>query len=284
VSESSTWTPSDQQAKRDAWRRQQRLWRTTVAAVSTLVVLGLLLWVVVRSPGWDRVRDTYFNADEARSALPAILDGFATNIRLFLVAEVAILAVGLLVALIRVVPSPGLAPLKVLAVVYTDVSRGTPTILVVFLIGFGLPALRLQGVPVDAFMLGVIALTFSYGGYVAEVLRSGIASVHPSQWASGRSLGLSYGQTLRAVVLPQGVRRVIPPLVNDFASLQKDTALISVIGVVEAMRSAQIESSRAFNFTPYVVAAVGFILLSVPFARLTDYLSLRMTRRDQGLA
>jgi polar amino acid transport system permease protein len=284
VSEPSTWTPSEQQAKRDAWRRQQRLWRTSVAAASTLVVLGLLLWVVVRSPGWARVRDTYFNTDEARSALPAILDGFATNIRLFLVAEVAILAVGLLVALIRVVPSPGLAPLKVLAVVYTDVSRGTPTILVVFLIGFGLPALRLQGVPVDLFMLGVIALTFSYGGYVAEVLRSGIASVHPSQWASGRSLGLSYGQTLRAVVLPQGVRRVIPPLVNDFASLQKDTALISVIGVVEAMRSAQIESSRAFNFTPYVVAAVGFILLSVPFARLTDYLSLRMTRRDQGLA
>jgi polar amino acid transport system permease protein len=284
VSRPSTWTPSAEQAKRDAWRRQQRLWRTTVAAVSTLVVLGLLLWVVVRSPGWDRVRDTYFSLDEARSALPAILDGFWTNIRLFLVAELAILAVGLLVALIRVVPSPGLAPLKVLAVVYTDVSRGTPTILVVFLIGFGLPALRLQGVPVDLFVLGVIALTFSYGGYVAEVLRSGIASVHPSQWASGRSLGLSYGQTLRAVVLPQGIRRVIPPLVNDFASLQKDTALISVIGVVEAMRSAQIESSRAFNFTPYVVAAVGFILLSVPFARLTDYLSLRMTRRDQGLA
>ena len=280
----STWTPSAEQAKRDAWRRQQRLWRTTVAAVSTLVVLGLLLWVVVRSPGWDRVRDTYFSLDEARSALPAILDGFWTNIRLFLVAELAILAVGLLVALIRVVPSPGLAPLKVLAVVYTDVSRGTPTILVVFLIGFGLPALRLQGVPVDLFVLGVIALTFSYGGYVAEVLRSGIASVHPSQWASGRSLGLSYGQTLRAVVLPQGIRRVIPPLVNDFAALQKDTARISVIGVVEAMRSAQIESSRAFNFTPYVVAAVGFILLSVPFARLTDYLSLRMTRRDQGLA
>jgi len=284
VSGPSTWTPSAEQAKRDAWRRQQRLWRTTVAAVSTLVVLGLLLWVVVRSPGWDRVRDTYFSLDEARSALPAILDGFWTNIRLFLVAELAILAVGLLVALIRVVPSPGLAPLKALAVVYTDVSRGTPTILVVFLIGFGLPALRLQGVPVDPFLLGVIALTFSYGGYVAEVLRSGIASVHPSQWASGRSLGLSYGQTLRAVVLPQGIRRVIPPLVNDFASLQKDTALISVIGVVEAMRAAQIESSRAFNFTPYVVAAVGFILLSVPFARLTDYLSLRMTRRDQGLA
>ena len=284
MSEPSTWTPSAEQAERDAWRRQQRLSRTFLAALSTILVLGLLLWVVVRSPGWDRVRDTYFNLHEARSALPAILDGFATNIRLFLVAEVAILAVGLLVALIRVVPSPGLAPLKVLAVVYTDVSRGTPTILVVFLIGFGLPALRLQGVPVDPFLLGVIALTFSYGGYVAEVLRSGIASVHPSQWASGRSLGLSYGQTMRAVVLPQAVRRVIPPLVNDFASLQKDTALISVIGVVEAMRSAQIESSRAFNFTPYVVAAVGFILLSVPFARLTDYLSLRMTRRDQGLA
>jgi polar amino acid transport system permease protein len=280
----SRWEPSQLQAERDDWRRRQALRRTVVAAASTLMVLGLVGLVVVRSPGWDRVRETYFNADEARSALPAILDGFVTNIRLFLVAEVLILILALLVALIRVVPSPGLAPLKVLAVLYTDVSRGTPTILVVYLIGFGLPALRLQGVPVDLFALGVIALTFSYGGYVAEVLRSGIASVHPSQWASGRSLGLSYGQTMRAVVLPQAVRRVIPPLVNDFASLQKDTALISLLGVVEAMRAAQVEAGRAFNFTPYVVAAVGFILLSVPFARLTDYLSLRMTRRDQGLA
>jgi polar amino acid transport system permease protein len=280
----SRWAPSQLQAERDDWRRRQALRRTVVAAASTLVVLGLVGLVVVRSPGWARVRETYFNADEARSALPAILDGFVTNIRLFLVAEVLILVLALVVALIRVVPSPGLAPLKVLAVLYTDVSRGTPTILVVYLIGFGLPALRLQGVPVDLFALGVIALTFSYGGYVAEVLRSGIASVHPSQWASGRSLGLSYGQTMRAVVLPQAVRRVIPPLVNDFASLQKDTALISLLGVVEAMRAAQVEAGRAFNFTPYVVAAVGFILLSVPFARLTDYLSLRMTRRDQGLA
>jgi polar amino acid transport system permease protein len=280
----SRWEPSQLQAERDDWRRRQALRRTVVAAASTLMVLGLVGLVVVRSPGWDRVRETYFNADEARSALPAILDGFVTNIRLFLVAEVLILILALVVALIRVVPSPGLAPLKVLAVLYTDVSRGTPTILVVYLIGFGLPALRLQGVPVDLFALGVIALTFSYGGYVAEVLRSGIASVHPSQWASGRSLGLSYGQTMRAVVLPQAVRRVIPPLVNDFASLQKDTALISLLGVVEAMRAAQVEAGRAFNFTPYVVAAVGFILLSVPFARLTDYLSLRMTRRDQGLA
>ena len=280
----SRWEPSQLQAERDDWRRRQALRRTVVAAASTLVVLGLVGLVVVRSPGWARVRETYFNADEARSALPAILDGFVTNIRLFLVAEVLILMLALVVALIRVVPSPGLAPLKVLAVLYTDVSRGTPTILVVYLIGFGLPALRLQGVPVDLFALGVIALTFSYGGYVAEVLRSGIASVHPSQWASGRSLGLSYGQTMRAVVLPQAVRRVIPPLVNDFASLQKDTALISLLGVVEAMRAAQVEAGRAFNFTPYVVAAVGFILLSVPFARLTDYLSLRMTRRDQGLA
>jgi polar amino acid transport system permease protein len=242
------------QVERDTWRRRRSLRRTVVAAASTLIVLGVAGWVVVRSPGWDRVRETYFSLEEARSALPVILEGFVNNIKLFLVAEVLILAVALLVALIRVVPAPGLAPLKILAVLYTDVSRGTPTILVVFLIGFGLPALRLQGVPVDLFTLGVIALTFSYGGYVAEVLRAGIASVHPSQWASGRSLGLSYGQTMRAVVLPQAVRRVIPPLVNDFASLQKDTALIYVIGVVDAMRAAQVEAGRAFNFTPYVVA------------------------------
>ncbi|MGI8613777.1 MAG: amino acid ABC transporter permease [Nocardioidaceae bacterium] len=280
----TSWTPSARQRERDTFRRRQSSRRTAVALGSTVLVLGLLAYVVLSSPGWPRVRDTYFDWSEAKSVLPLVLRGFEVNVRLFLAAEVTILIVALLVAFVRVLPFAGLAPLKVLAVVYTDVSRGTPTLLVVYLVGFGLPALRLQGVPSSLFWLAVTALTFSYGGYVAEVLRAGIISVHPSQWASGRSLGLSYTQTMRSVVLPQALRRVLPPLVNDFASLQKDTALVSVIGVVEALRQAQIRSARDFNFTPYVVAAVGFILLTIPFARLTDWLSLRMTRRDQGAA
>jgi polar amino acid transport system permease protein len=245
-------------------------------------VLSLLGWIVVSSPGWVRVRETFFDVDEARAVAPEIASAFWMNIRLFVVAEVCILVVAMGVAIIRVVPAAGLAPLRLLAVVYTDVARGTPTLLVVYLVGFGLPALQLQGVPTSLFWLGVVALTFSYGGYVAEVIRAGIASVHPSQWASGRSLGLSYGQTLRHVVLPQAVRRVMPPLINDFVSLQKDTALVSVIGLVEALRRAQENSSRDFDYTPYVVAAAGFIALTVPLARATDYLALRAVRREQG--
>jgi len=273
---------SDRQAQREAWRRARTRRRTLVAGTSTIFVLLALAWLVVSSPGWERVRETFFDVDEAREAAPEIISGFWLNIRMFCVAEVCILIVALAVAVVRVVPAPGLAPLKLLAVVYTDVARGTPTLLVVFLVGFGLPALRLQGIPTDLFWLGVVALTFSYGGYVAEVLRAGIASIHPSQWASGRSLGLSYGQTLRFVVLPQAVRRVMPPLINDFVSLQKDTALVAVIGVVEALRAAQINASRDFDFTPYVVAALGFIAMTVPLARLTDHLALRAVRREQG--
>ncbi len=273
---------SKRQVERAAWRRARARRRTIVAAASSIAVLSLLGWIVVSSPGWVRVRDTFFDVDEARAVAPEIASAFWMNIRLFVVAEVCILVVAMGVAIIRVVPAAGLAPLRLLAVVYTDVARGTPTLLVVYLVGFGLPALQLQGVPTSLFWLGVVALTFSYGGYVAEVIRAGIASVHPSQWASGRSLGLSYGQTLRHVVLPQAVRRVMPPLINDFVSLQKDTALVSVIGLVEALRRAQENSSRDFDYTPYVVAAAGFIALTVPLARATDYLALRAVRREQG--
>ncbi|HKE67616.1 MAG TPA: amino acid ABC transporter permease, partial [Nocardioidaceae bacterium] len=256
--------------------------RTTIALVSTVVVFGIAAIVIVSSPGWDRVQETFFNWGEAKSSLPEILRGFRTTIKMFLIAEVCILVVGLLVAFVRVAPAPGLAPVKLIAIIYTDVARGTPTLLVVYLIGFGLPALELQGIPTSTFVLGVMALTFSYGGYVAEVMRAGIQSVHPSQWASGRSLGLSYGQTLRHVVLPQAIRRVLPPLINDFASLQKDTALVASIGVFEAFRAAQVESAADFNYTPFVVAAIGYILLTVPIARFTDWLALRAVRREQG--
>jgi polar amino acid transport system permease protein len=278
----SDWTPSEVQLERLDWRRRQARRRSTIALTSTVVVLGVAAVVVVSSPGWDRVQETFFDWGEAKAAAPEILDGFWTTVQMFLLAEACILAVGLLVAFVRVVPAAGLAPLKLLAIVYTDVARGTPTLLVVYLIGFGLPALQLQGIPNSLFVLGVIALTFSYGGYVAEVMRAGIESVHPSQWASGRSLGLSYGQTLRLVVMPQALRRMLPPLINDFASLQKDTALVAAIGVFEAFRAAQQESARNFDYTPFVVAAVGYIALTIPVARLTDWLALRAVRREQG--
>jgi polar amino acid transport system permease protein len=251
--------------------------------VSTLAVLGVAVVAVTQSPGWPRVQKTYFDPSTARDVFPDVAKAFWLNIRIFLVAEVFILIVAVVVAIIRVVPVPALAPIKLLATIYTDVFRGTPTILVVFLVGFGVPALNLAGMPTSLFWLGVIALTLSYGAYVAEVLRAGILSIHPTQWASGRALGLSYGQTMRHVVLPQAVRRVAPPLLNDFVSLQKDTALLSIIGLVEALRVAQINSGDTFNFTGYVVAAVFFIAATIPLARFTDYLTVRSLRRENGL-
>ncbi len=276
------WTQSDRQAARLAYRHRRSRRRATIAGGSTVAVLGLLAVLAVTAPGWQRVQVTYFDLSYGREVLPGLAQAFVLNVKLFVVAENLILAVALVVALVRVVPSPTFAPLKLLAVVYTDIFRGVPTLLVIFLVCFGLPALQLQGVPTDIFWLGTIALTLSYGAYVAEVIRSGIASVHPSQWAAGRSLVLTYTQTMRHVVLPQALRRVVPPLINDFVSLQKDTALVSSAGLVEILREANINASRDFNFTPYVVAAAFFIAITVPLARLADWLALRQVRREQG--
>jgi len=275
--------PSDRQLERERYRRDRARRRGAIAAISTLVVLGGAAVLVTQSPGWPRVQQTYFDPATARDIFPDVAKAFWLNIRLFLVAEVFILIVAVVVAVIRVVPAPALAPIKLLATIYTDVFRGTPTILVVFLIGFGIPALNLAGLPTSLFWLGIIALTLSYGAYVSEVLRAGILSIHPTQWASGRALGLSYGQTMRHIVLPQAVRRVAPPLLNDFVSLQKDTALLSTIGLVEALRVAQIDSGRTFAFTGYVVAAAFFIVATIPLARFTDYLTVRSLRRENGL-
>jgi polar amino acid transport system permease protein len=281
---STSWEVSERQLERLAYRRRRDRRRMTIALVTTVVVLVAVGLLVTSAPGWDRVRETYFDWDDAKRTFPDIAKAFVNNIKAFLIAEVLILVLALVVAIIRVVPSVWLAPLKVVATVYTDVFRGTPTLLVVLLVGFGVPTLGLQGAPSDVFWLGIIALTLSYGAYVAEVIRAGILSVHPSQWASGRSLGLSYGKTLRYVVLPQALRRVTPPLLNDFISLQKDTALLSVLGYVEALRQAQIYSSRDFIFTPMVVAAAFFIVATIPLARFTDWLSLRAARRQSGAA
>jgi polar amino acid transport system permease protein len=274
---------SDRQLERERYRRRRSLTRGAVAAVSTVLVIGLAAYFVGQSSGWDRVHRTYFWWPDAKSSFPHVARAFWLNIRLFVVVEVFVLIVGVLVAIVRVMPSPALAPIKLLAILYADVFRGTPTLLIVLLVGFGVPALNLTGAPTSLFWLGVIALTLSYGAYVAEVIRAGILSIHPTQWASGRALGLSYGQTMRHIVLPQAIRRVAPPLLNDFVSLQKDTALLSTIGLVESLRTAQVISGRDFIFTPYVVAAAFFIAATIPLARFTDYLTVRSLRRENGI-
>ncbi|MFI6509764.1 amino acid ABC transporter permease [Streptosporangium sp. NPDC050855] len=273
------WTKSDRQIERERLRRRSSLRSGSVATVSTVLVIVLLAWLFTTSPGWPRVRETFFDSGQFLEALPDVLSGFLLNIKIFLIAEPLILVVGLLVALIRNLQAPVFFPLRALAVLYTDIFRGIPTILIIYLVGFGLPALDLQGTPTDLATLGIIALTLSYGAYVAEVFRAGIESVHPSQRAAARSLGLSHGQTMRYVVVPQAARRVVPPLLNDFVSLQKDTALVATIGPLEALRQAQIHAASTFNYTPYLVAALLFILLTIPMARFTDYLAARSQRR-----
>jgi polar amino acid transport system permease protein len=269
--------------ERQAYRRSRARRSTWVAVVSTLVFAGAVGFAVTRSPGWPRVSTTFFNPATAWSSLPAILDGLWLNVRVLVVAEIGILVLGLLIASLRTLSGPVFFPVRALATAYVDLFRGVPLLIALFLIGFGVPALRLQGVPNDPAVLGTITLILVYSAYVAEVFRAGIESVHPSQRAAARSLGLSHRQSMRLVVLPQAVRRVLPPLLNDFVALQKDVGLISVLGAVDAIRAAQIEQARSFNFTPYVVAALLFVLLAIPTGRIADAVARRAARR-QGAA
>ena len=235
-----------------------------------MAVLGLLVTVVVTSEGWTNVRETFFSPGDFADAFPAVLDGFWLDVRLFLIVEVAVLALGLVVALARLSRNPALFPLRLLSAVFVDVLRGVPTILVVYLIGFGVPTLMLSGLPADPVVLGGIALTLAYAAYVGEVYRAGIESVHPSQRSAALAVGLTENQATRFVVLPQAVRRVAPPLLNDFISLQKDVALVSILGPLEAFRVAQIEASTNFNYTPLVAAALLYLCVTIPLARIVD--------------
>ncbi|NAS23511.1 ABC transporter permease subunit [Herbidospora sp. NEAU-GS84] len=280
----TTWVKSDRQKEREKLLRAQGRRSLSAATISTIAVVGLVVVGLYASPGWPRVRETFFSWDAMVTALPDILQGFLLNVTIFLIAEPVVLLLGLGVALLRGLRSPVFFPLRVLAALYTDVFRGIPVVLMIFLVGFGVPALRLQGVPNDPVVLGTIGLILSYTSYVAEVFRSGIDSIHPSQRSAARSLGLSHGQTMRYVVVPQAVRRVIPPLLNDFASLQKDTALVALLGPLEALRQAQIHAGEMFNYTPYVAAALLFVALTVPMARFTDHLAARAARQRGGAA
>jgi polar amino acid transport system permease protein len=255
-----------------------------IAAASTAVVFGGLVAVIVNSPGWPRVQPAFFSAEIFWKALPGEVGAFWINVQLFLIAEALILVVGLGIAILRSLPGPVFFPLRLLATVYADVFRAVPGLLIIFFLGFGVPALRLPGVPNDSFFWAVIALTLVYSAYVSEVYRAGLESVHPSQEAAARSLGLSRAQALRFVIVPQAVRRVIPPLLNDFIGLQKDTVFVSFVGVVDVFRQTQITSSALFNFTPYLATAVIFLVLTIPLARLTDWLVSRDRQRGERRA
>jgi polar amino acid transport system permease protein len=284
VSDAEAWRPSPRELERRAVRRSLRRRSILVSTVTTVVVFAAIVVGTVTSPGWDTVKATFFSVDDARAAFPSIWHAFWTyNVKLFLIGEVLILALALAIAVLRQSRAPVLLPLRIIAVIYTDLFRGIPTILLVFMLAFGMPALNLQGVTNSLFFWGLVALVLSYGAYVAEVIRAGIESVHPSQLASADALGLSRFQAMRYVVVPQGIRRVIPPLLNDFVSLQKDTALVGAAGVFDALFAARDYANYQFNFTPYVVVAGYFIVLTIPLARFTDHLQHRaMERERQG--
>ncbi|MGN6331295.1 MAG: amino acid ABC transporter permease [Motilibacteraceae bacterium] len=274
---------SDVQRARDSYRRSRARRARLVSVLSTIVVAGVCVALVLASPGWERTRESFFSAYHARASLPSILEGLWLNIRILVVAAVLILVVGLLLATLRTLRGPVFTPLRLFATAYVDLFRGMPLIILLYIIGFGVPGLRLQGVPTDAAVLGTIALVLTYSAYVAEVFRAGIESVHPSQRAAARALGLSYRQTMRLVVLPQAVRRVAPPLLNDLVALQKDVGLISVLGTpIDAVRAAQIYQAETFNYTSYVVAGLLFIALAVPTVRLADWVTARARRRQES--
>src|SRR5436190_5974471 len=253
-----------------------------IAVASTAIFFGVLAIIVVRSPGWPDVKQSFFNGQEFKESFPVILRKFVRNIQIFCIAEMLVLALALFLAVLRSLPGPVFTPLRILSAAYTDLFRGLPTILVILLLGFGMPALNLQGIPNSDFFWAIVALTLVYSAYVAEVYRAGIQSVHPSQIAAARSLGLTRWQSMRHVVLPQAIRRVIPPLLNDFIGLQKDSALVAFLGLTEGLQQATIIQQSHFNFTPYVALALVYVVITIPQARLVDRMIARDQRRRQG--
>jgi len=268
---------------RVAYRQSRARRSTLVALLSTVVFAAVVLVAVSSAPGWPRVRDSFFNLRIGWDSLPALLSGLWLNIRVLIVCQILVLILGLTLAALRTLRGPVWFPLRALATGYVDLFRGLPLLICLYLVGFGLPGLRLTGLPTSPVLLGGLALVLVYSAYVAEVLRAGIESVHPSQFAAARSLGLSYRKTMRLVVLPQATRRVTPALLNDFVALQKDCGLISVLGAVDAVRAAQIQSATTYNFTPYVVAGLLFVALAIPSARLADWVARRSATRQGAL-
>jgi polar amino acid transport system permease protein len=276
------WSPSSRELERRNARRQISRKQITIAGISSVLVLGALYTLIITSPGWQVVKDTFFDLDYGREVLPTVLRGLVVNIQLSFIGGFFIAVIALSLALIRTTKSPALTPFRFLATAYVDIFRGAPLLLIILLVGFGVPALRVAGLTSNVIVLGTVAVVLTYSAYVAEVIRSGIMSIHPSQRAAARSLGLTSGQTMRFVVLPQAIKRVIPPLLNDFVSLLKDTGLVSILGVTDAVRAAQINASRTFNYTPYVVSAILFLLITIPLTRYIDRVIRRSTAKQNS--
>ena len=265
-------------------RRRYRRARTTrsllISAISTLIIAALIVVILASSPGWKTTQQTFFNWEYAKSSFPAVLSGMWLNIRMLLVAATGVAVFATLLAAARTLGGPVFFPIRFLAAAYTDIFRGVPFIVVLYIIGFGIPALN-PSRRIDVTLLGTIALVITYTSYVSEVLRAGLESIHPSQRYAARSLGLTHGQPMRHIIVPQAVRKVTPALMNDFISMQKDVGLISVLGATDAIRAAQVQQATTYNFTSYVVAGLLFIVLSFPFIRLSDWYTARLRKREQ---
>lgn len=272
--------PSPLELERRAFRRARKQRSILVSVLSTIVFAAVLALALTSSPGWERVRDTFFDPQVALASLPRILQGLWLNVQVLFFAVIGVAVFGTLLAIVRTLRGAVFTPLRLLAAGYTDLFRGIPLLLVLYIVGFGVPGLELTG-RLPAQVWGTVALILTYSAYVSEVLRAGIEAVHPSQRLAARSLGLSHAKTLRLIVMPQAVRKVTPALMNDFVSMQKDVGLISVLGAVDAVRAAQLEVAASYNFTPYVVAGILFVLLSWPFIRVTDWVTARAQRREQ---
>ncbi|MEV4669123.1 amino acid ABC transporter permease [Microbacterium sp. LWO12-1.2] len=275
------WQPSQLELSRRALRRRATKKSVLIALGSSVLLAGVLIAVVVNTPGWAIVRETFFDPQVAIKSIGPIFQGLLLNLLVLVIAAVCVAILGTLLATMRSLRGPVFFPLRALAAAYTDFFRGVPLLIVLYLVGFGIPALMIFP-RMPAVFWGTIALVITYSAYVAEVLRAGMEAVHPSQRVAARSLGLSHGQTLRIVVIPQGVRKVVPALMNDFVSMQKDVGLISVLGAVDAVRAAQLQVAESYNFTPYVVAGLMFIILSWPMIRLTDVVTARLNKREQA--
>ena len=280
MNDCTTVTTSDIELERQAYRKKQSIRSVLTSIASSLIFVGFVAFGLSNSPGWPRVQESFFSAEYFAQAWPQVLDGLMLNLRVLVVAVIGVAVLGGALALIRITTSAVMFPLRVVARFYTTVMRGIPMLVVLYLIGFGIPGLGLFG-RVDPAILGTVAVVMSYSAYIAEVLRAGFQDVHPSQRASARSLGLTSGQTMRLVIIPQALRKIAPALMNDFISMQKDVGLISTLGAVDAVRAAQIAVAKTYNFTPYVVASILFILLSVPFILLNDWYTAKLRSRER---
>jgi polar amino acid transport system permease protein len=270
---------NDRPTRRERYERARRRRSVVVATVSTVVVVGALIVAIPLTPGWERVQQAFFDGDVFLESFPGLLEAFWLDVQILLWSTPFILLVSLLIALARNTRSPALFPLRAFAVIYTDVLRGIPVILLVFLIGFGVPALGLSRTWSNPLIWGTVTLVLSYSAYTAEIIRAGIDAVPENQRAGARSLGMTSSQTMRTIVLPQAFRKIVPPMMNTFVSLQKDVALVSLIGPVEILRQAGIDKATYANFTPYVAASLIFLALTIPFTRLADWALARQRAR-----